>query len=905
MLAGSAGEPRPQVVCFAENVKRASAGDPAKTSYTLPKPSGPVVSVDVLANNTRTQPGDATQDVLVIHADGQVVCLSADLTTERWSENLSSLSRSQGSSQEKDGISVEHISYTEAAAARKGLLKGREDVIALLDPTSDGDSGLLEATRLLCVVTAETQSAVTKPQPRKLHLYALRPRSPDSSTSRRPAMQHLLTWDLPTPHVRNHDPARQPLYNIHALSGMLHQLLAGTITTYDLSGTIPRISSELGDDASSFQCFVRLSSSLLLASSPTTCGIYDVKYDSVQAVIPLGSDAEATASNKRKQGNSAANNGSLDLLTYFGDIGLAVGLADDELVGINIGTGVVPSKRTRTAEGLLIDSIGRGIGKKSTRTEKTRPRTLAQPLKDCLLGPTGLLDTTWQEKQAGLDRHLENGDIDEFEKLFAESVGIPLAENTLANGGDAPPKGLPNGIKQPCRANGDIQSDSGVGADGDRVDGTSPVLENSAPVLAEERPLPDWQFPNHISSRYRQAHRHKALYALRKIFSQIPSSDGSFQEEEHMPGSITIQFYPPNVFHWLVISGFLTPDMVTQALRTSSDASHSSTSVASPDIISAIVEYDPEMHLLYSILDGPSHLDISQTTKAIQLLIRSLDNKPIPASTPLLLTNGTTSVADHTNNDENDADLAEAEDAASLDLDHALSTLEDGLAIRSRSLRTALTKLHSFPASHVASALRTTLSHHEIIFLIQILRIELADGGWTARYIDAGPSGRTDEAGDPSDRGIVIIAELLNCALDAIGVAGWLVSGLNAADGGAEDLLHSLRLEISAALEGTHEASFMRGLLDDFCRYGAKKQRTPGLPSARAQRRKGKPVTVALATAEEAAERRILPLGFKVESKVPETKVSAGGQVKVKSKREIGYEISRKVGKYSFERIVI
>lgn len=886
-------------------MKKASAGNPAKTSYTLPKSSKPVVSVDVLANNASSQSRDPTQDVLTVHADGQVVCLSADLTTERWSENLSSLYRSQDSSQEKNGIAVEHISYTEAAAARKGLLKGREDVIALLDPTLDGDSGLLEATRLLCVVTAEAQPAVTKSKPRKLQLYALRPRSPDSITSRRPAMQHLLTWDLPTPHIRSHDPARQPLYNIHALSGTLHQLLAGTITTYDLSGTLPRIISELGDDASSFQSFVRLSSSLLLASSATTCGIYDVKYDSVQAVIPLGSDAEAVANSKRKQDKSAANLGSLVLLTYFGDIGLAVGLADDELVGIHIGTDVVPSKRTRATEGLLIDSIGRGIGKKSARTEKTRQSTLAKPPKGCLVGPTGSLDSTWPEKMAELDRHLGNGDIDDFERLFAESVGIPLAENTLPNAGDSAPKVLRNGTNQPSRANGDTQSDSGVRADVDKVDGTSPEFENSSLMLVEERPLADWQFPTHISSRYRQAHRHKAMYALRKIFSLVSSSDGSFQEENDTPGSITIQFYPPNLFHWLVVSGSLTPDMITQALRTSSDASHSSASViASPDIISAIVEYDPEMHLLYSILDGPSHLDISQTVKAIQLLIRSLDNKPIPAPTPLL-TNGTTSVANDTSNDDNDANLAEAEDAASSDLDHALSTLEDGLAIRSRSLRTALTKLYSFPASHVASALRTTLSHHEIIFLIQILRIELADGGWTARYIDAGPSGRSDEAGDPSDRGIVIIAELLNCALDAIGAAGWLVSGLNAADGGAEDLLHSLRLEISAALEGTHEASFMRDLLDDFCRYGAKKQRTPGLPSAKAQRRKGKPVTITTGTAEEAAEKRILPLGFKVESRVPETKVSAGGQVKVKSKREIGYEISRKVGKYSFERIVI
>ncbi|KAK3076230.1 hypothetical protein LTS18_013564, partial [Coniosporium uncinatum] len=61
------------------------------------------------------------------------------------------------------------------------------------------------------------------------------------------------------------------------------------------------------------------------------------------------------------------------------------------------------------------------------------------------------------------------------------------------------------------------------------------------------------------------------------------------------------------------------------------------------------------------------------------------------------------------------------------------------------------------------------------------------------------------------------------------------------------------------------------------------------------------PVTVI--DAREQEEKRSFPLGGKVEDRVSETRIRAGGEVVRRSKRDIGRELSMRVGKYSFERI--
>ena len=245
-------------------------------------------------------------------------------------------------------------------------------------------------------------------------------------------------------------------------------------------------------------------------------------------------------------------------------------------------------------------------------------------------------------------------------------------------------------------------------------------------------------------------------------------------------------------------------------------------------------------------------------------------------------------------------------------------------------------KLYAFPKQLVTKKLRDELSAHEMIFFVQMLRIELQDGGWISRYVDAGPAklrqielGLEGEdnavAAGPSDSAMAIVAGLLSCAIDAMGLGGWLnvgnTTGIDSADQLDDDdpreLLGMLRNDISAALEGIHECIVIRQALGDFFRYGASVEqsaRPPNLPTwNKRAKEKGeltKPVTLiddgatGLDAQIGARMKWTLPLGLRAENKrVNATKVVSGGEIRTKSRRQVGMEISKRVGRYSFERI--
>ncbi|KAK5239145.1 hypothetical protein LTR16_012231, partial [Cryomyces antarcticus] len=102
------------------------------------------------------------------------------------------------------------------------------------------------------------------------------------------------------------------------------------------------------------------------------------------------------------------------------------------------------------------------------------------------------------------------------------------------------------------------------------------------------------------------------------------------------------------------------------------------------------------MHLLDALLTHPNYLEASEIVQAVKLLIQSLDN-PEASNSPILVTNGEATLT----NGELTSTIQTESEAADDDLAFALSTLENGLSIRSQALRHALTKLHSFPPSTI------------------------------------------------------------------------------------------------------------------------------------------------------------------------------------------------------------
>jgi hypothetical protein len=602
-----------------------------------------------------------------------------------------------------------------------------------------------------------------------------------------------------------------------------------------------------------------------MATDRSLC-IFDVKYGSVQSLLSLGPDASAGSdSKKRKHADhelSEKTHTMPMLVSYFTESHLAVGVSNHEVVGMTIAE-IASRKRFKSNSTLLIDAIGKGIPS-------------AQSVLSGQSSKESSLIQDWDRRVPKLDKYASKGKVADFEKQLAAHLGIELADsNSTAKNEDSTiaQATLENGTGTPASTNGTTED-----------------------TLDEE--LRKWHLPAALPDSQRSRFRHCALYALRKIFHYAENASSTTSGQRR--SSLKIEFFPPNVFQWLLLSGYVTKESICRAIKESSPNDVSlSASIADGDIAKAIVQFDPELHILSAVLNHGQFLPVGEVVQAVRVLMQSLDDRPTAQAVTGLLTNG-----NGPSEDEMDVELTSELDAATHDLDHAMSILDNGLLIRSHNLRPALIRLHTFPESVIASALRSMLPRRELESLIRVLHNELRNGGWTSPYdfLDAEmlPADATTE--DPDDKAVAIIASLLGCALDAIGAGAWLASiGDSASEESSEDIIQDLLQDTSEALNGFWEARFMRGLLSEFLRYASNLPKSQK-PSNKTLEKQGKPFAPDVATDEALP---MLPLGGKVDLGVERTKPGKGGKREGRSAREIGMLISKRVPKYSFERIVI
>lgn len=812
----------------------------------------------------------ASHDVLVVFASGHVVCLSSDLETARWDAEAGKPSLLVDPTKGQEVVRTEYVTVTTAKAAIGGLLRSRQDVAAILDPSFEGDSDILALTTVLCAVFQLSD------QRRVLCLFHIQSRSPDLITSHLLPLKHLLTWELPSVSASAlpATDSAERLYYLHSASGILHELRNNHLLSYDFSGTVPKLYSDFHVPGSDLGSYLRISPDVVLSTAGKSLGIFDVKYASVQSLLPLGqSSPSENESKKRKQPDSETSSASdaiPTLISYFSEIGLAVGISNHEIVGVQIAE-TVARKRIKTNDTLLINAIGKGI----TSAPPTVTQESAAASESIALVKGMHKKEDWQKRVHKLDKYASKGKVADFEKSFAAHLGIELSEPTSAS---AAHDTLPNGTAEPLLTNGVSESAPSSNTD--------PLSEH---VSGEE--LRKWQLPNAIPDSQRSSYRHSAMYALRKIFryvKPVPSKNESRQSP------LRVDFFPPNVFQWLLLSGYVTKESIRRSIQEDSpDDLNVAASIVDGDIVEAIVQFDPELHILSAVLNHGHFLPIGEVVQAIRVLMRSLDDRPAPDTKVRLLTNG-----DGPSEDTMDVELDSELDAATHDLDHAMSMLDNGLHIRSFNLRPALIRLHTFPAPVVSSTLRSVLPRRELESLIRLLHSELKNGGWTSPYDFL----ESENPEDPDDQAVAVIASLLSCALDAIGAGAWLAAiGDPASEESSEDIIHDLLQDTSEALNGFWEARFMRGLLSEFLRYSSNlhKSRKPTKESLELQ---GKPFAPDFA-ADKALP--MLPLGGKVDLGVEKSKPGKGGKREQRSAREIGMLISKRVPKYSFEKIVI
>ena len=542
----------------------------------------------------------------------------------------------------------------------------------------------------------------------------------------------------------------------------------------------------------------------------------------------------ATRNKKRKREDEEEQAVLIKLLSSFSDIGLVVGLSGNELIAMQLEDTLRRSKRKKSHGTLLADVMGKGSLKDTNYLHKAEEKA-----------------RKWEEWTAKVDRMIEADDMEGLEKLVANDQKL----------------GKQRGDGIPCEweeAN-------------DMHDGHQVAYE-------ELWPLPEPFDPNDLN-------RPKVLYIVGKVFAYADPQDGRL--ELVIPSAKLVE--------WLALTGFLSIAYVKKALSQSTETDLQSGLVQLGDIMAAIRQIDEDFQLMHHLLSLPVHWELEELVQALRILVHSFDSDP-QHEQPLALP------APPQQNDDTDMVNGDADSHLDLEskvaeheLDYAMNALTTGLEVRSDTLRMVFARLHAFSQPLITATMRAMMSHRELVFFIHILRIELADAGWTSKYVDGGEVESTEEGMvnvlggveeiGPSDQAIKVIGDLLNCAVDAIGVSGWLI-GLGSDAQSTRELLNSLRAEVSAGLETCFEADTLQTYLKDVERYEATSEQGQLLASKHAVEEGD----------ETGTEMALLPVGGRAAPPIVKGRNDKGGK---KSKMALAREKSMAVGKYSFERIRI
>ena len=380
-------------------------------------------------------------------------------------------------------------------------------------------------------------------------------------------------------------------------------------------------------------------------------------------------------------------------------------------------------------------------------------------------------------------------------------------------------------------------------------------------------------------------------------------------EDEHQglngilePQDLKIRFLPLKICNWLMEMGVLTVANIEKSLKRSR-ALPITAKLATGTLIRAFAGWDSSLELLSTLLASPVPLSSGELVHVLAIVIRE-SNATQSSESLYRLTNGNGS--DSVNDTQMELTNGETSQTPP-------STTQSSLHENHRHLilTNTMKKLYNIPSSTITRSLRTELSTTQLRLLIDTLRIETRQNGWLSPYED-NLSTLNQPPSPPSNHQISHIAHLLNCTIDSIGTGGWMLSGTSTTNddlADSADMITWMKAEISAALEGIEEATYVKGILGEMLLCGKdtlrSSQHVKALKNDEQQDSMTvaavRPVTVAL---EEVSH--MLPLGLSMaQGTVSSTVVKAGGEVRLRRKRDIGRLKSRMVGKYSYERIVI
>ncbi|KAK9853309.1 hypothetical protein MYU51_007199 [Penicillium brevicompactum] len=409
------------------------------------------------------------------------------------------------------------------------------------------------------------------------------------------------------------------------------------------------------------------------------------------------------------------------------------------------------------------------------------------------------------------------------------------------------------------------------------------------------------------------------LFLLSKIFA-VEENASNDTVSANSSSQLRVAMWPPTTCDWLIRLGHFSLDNVEIALRRACKP-RILQSFPTGSFIQALLDSDPSLKQVNQVLDGPTLISSDELAYALKsFLNQARSHSGTLEETARAITNG---------------DLATPTQELSKQLGAETATLKSIFA----GLNTSLQKIHSQPMPVVVESLRSNLSRTELISMVHHLRLSLATGGYTSRFTENPPTPITLDQITPTIS-LNVIVDLLTASVDAVGPSGWISAipavsdfedsdSVTAAASREMELIADMKSEVSAALAGVEEATYLKGILCEYLRFAdqvdttettsedalAKMDAEASGPSHLVSHQKLNGADLMVFTRPGEGEDgfegdhggKMLPLSLKAAANdVSHTKTKKStGEVKNRSSREMGYLRRKAVGKYSFERLIV
>lgn len=383
--------------------------------------------------------------------------------------------------------------------------------------------------------------------------------------------------------------------------------------------------------------------------------------------------------------------------------------------------------------------------------------------------------------------------------------------------------------------------------------------------------LPEWVWPS-SRAEYPQVDRRWVFYAISRVLGWEE------QESESATSQLVCRLPESSVLNYLVDAGHLSTSNIKSAFKDETREVDEVDNIIGEELPVLLSKIDPTTELLLGYLSG-TQMGSTELVSAVKLLLRSLDlfedrSKPRVKA----IKEGSEEAAPQEETEVIKMELDRAEEELQITEFHLGGH-------RFRGLSVAFAKLAACPTNATVQSLRRLFKPEEIIGLLNVLRAELIKDGWTSDYLE--------DIEAPPDGSLQLIAELMTRCIDAVGLGGWMafdsvLSNSNSQEDAA-DYFDRFNSEIDSALQCINQAVHLQGMMAETINY-AKRARKALIEAS-----KGKPTTVQLTEQ--------LPFGLKTDSRISAERVRSGGEVVVRSSREIGHFVSQRWSIYSVHRI--